>query len=87
MKLGELLIQLQKAEQKVSVYDEIIEYLQRDGLEIPTASGDVPADVVEDVVQELIARKAELSRSLGAAEDVEIPDAQLETLGGSRSAD
>ena len=81
MKLGALLLQLQTVEQKIAVYDELVAYLQRDGLEIPVESGVVPEDVVELVVAELNERRQSFVDCLGAAEDVEVEDVDLEDLG------
>ena len=83
MKLGTLLLELQKTEHKVAVYEDLVAYLGQEGLEVPVESGTVSEEVLEEVRVELRARRAELIDFLGAAEDVEVEDAELAGLRGA----
>jgi hypothetical protein len=87
MKLGSLLIHLQGVEHKVAIYEDVIDYLGREDLEIPVESGVAPASAIQAVVEELEARKAQLENQLEAAEDVEIGDVELEDLSGGGTPD
>ena len=87
MKLGSLLIQLQAVEHKMAVYADLIDYLGREGLEIPIESGIVPLSGLQAVIDELEERHRNLEECLEAAEELEIGDAGLKDLGGSSTAD
>jgi hypothetical protein len=87
MKLGTLMLQLQAVEHKVAVYEELIEFLGKDGLEIPVETGTAPEEAIQAVLTELMDRKGQLEAQLSAAEDVEIEDVELEDLAGGESVD
>jgi len=73
-KLGTLLLKLQTIEYRISVYDDLISYLGREGLEIPTPAdpGIVPGEHLSSVKDELASHRDELKQYLCDAEDVEI---------------
>jgi hypothetical protein len=73
-KLGTLLLKLQTIEYRISVYDDLIAYLGREGLEIPTPAdpGVVPEEHIHRVLDELVSYRDELKQYLSDAEDVEI---------------
>lgn len=85
MKLGDLLAELERVEHHQAVYDELVNHLDSlldddDAEKILVSSGDgvVPDDRVREVRDQLMKKSEQLGELLGAAEEVEVGDVELD---------